>query len=408
MKHIFILLLSLFLTYSISAQTSKVMHLFAEYDTLWVGTFGGLVKYNINTDKSFCYTTANSGLPSNQIHSFAKDSKGNLWVGCYTGGVGYFKNGICKTKFEGSDTAFYTRQYCQAMFVAKNDTVYFGSVHKLVRIYNNHLVIKSIGAPTSSDFQSVNHIVYAPDGNLLMATDMGLYKYANGTMTRVQNMTMQCNVLKYDKSGNLWIGTQRNGLYKYKNDTLIHYDTLNSICPQRITGIVIDKNDNIWIPISTLEKSGLINFKEAGNSEFYKSSDIENFSPYCIEYGDSCIWAGSLSKGLYRFSLSNYTYYKVDLAKADLNEVQIANSANSIDIYPVPVKDNLNIEIPICSSYKIEIIDSSAKLVFLLSSEQNIQTSLLQNISIPNLTQGMYILKLITDDRIYLKKMIKL
>lgn len=407
MKPILVLLLSLFVTSFIFAQTSKVFCLYPDNDTLWVGTFGGLIKYNIKTDSSFCYTTTNSGLPSDKIQTFTKDSKDNLWVGCYTGGVGYFKNGTCNKMFPETNTAIFTGNYCSGMYVGKNDTLYFGSNHSLKRIYNNQLESKTIGAPTSSDYQTVRKILEAPDGSLIMATDFGLHKYVNGKMSLIPNMNMKCNTLIYDKLGNLWIGTQYNGLYKLANDTLINFNPSNSEIPLRIMGIVIDKNENIWIPLSSPEKSGLINFKETGNSKFYNNLEIGNDLQMTIENGDSCIWIGTYTKGVYRFSLNNETFYKVELTSGDLSNVPTISSANELKIFPVPVQDILNVQIPTCSSYKIDIYNLTGKSIYSLNWKQSSQTKEIQTINTSFLTKGIYLLQLKTDKGTYSKKLTK-
>jgi hypothetical protein len=407
MKSILVLFLSFFVTPFTFAQTSKVFCLYPDNDTLWVGTFGGLVKYNIKTDSSFCYTMANSGLPSDKIQSFAKDSKDNLWVGCYNSGVGYFKNGTCNTVFPGTNTSIFTGQYCAGMYVDKNDTVYFGSNHSLKRIYNNQLESMTIGSPWLSDYQTVRKIVEAPDGSHIMATDFGLQKYENGKLSLMKNMTMKCNVLKYDKSGNLWIGTEYNGLYKLTNDSLINYNNSNSDSPLKIMGIVIDKNDNIWLPLSSSEKTGLINFKETGNSKFYNNIESGNSLQLTIENGDSCIWIGTISKGLYRFSLSTETFYKVELTSGDLSVVPTISSANELKIFPVPVQDILDVQIPTCSSYKIDIYDLTGKTIYLSNWKQSYQTKELQAINTSFLTKGIYLLQLKTDNGTYSKKLTK-
>lgn len=407
MKSILVLLLSLFVTPFINAQTNFVSSLYSDNDTLWVGTFGGLVKYNIKSDSSYCYTMANAGLPSNKIQSLAKGSKENLWVGCYTGGIGCFKNGTCNTMFPGTNTTIFTGQYCAGMYVDKNDTVYFGSNHALNRIYNNQLESKSIGNPLLSDFQSVNKIVQAPDGSLIMATDFGLQKYVNGIMTSIKNIPKLCNTLIYDKSGNLWIGTERNGLYKLAGDSLINYNPINSDSPLSIKGIVIDKNDNIWLPFLNSGISGLINFKETGNSKIYYNFEIVNNFQTAIENGDSCIWIGTSIQGLYRFSFSTEKFYKIELINGNINEVPSISTADDFKIFPIPVQDILNVQIPTCSSYKIDIYDLIGKSNYLLPWKQSKQTNELLKINTSFLTKGIYLLQIKTENGTYLKKLTK-
>ena len=54
-------------------------------DILWLGTSGGLVKFNkTNGEKTF-FNTANSGIKFTQIHSLALDKNGILWISHFSG-----------------------------------------------------------------------------------------------------------------------------------------------------------------------------------------------------------------------------------------------------------------------------------------------------------------------------------
>jgi hypothetical protein len=172
-------------------------------------------------------------------------------------------------------------------------------------------------------------------------------------------------------------------------------------------GIVIDKNDNIWLPLSSSEKTGLINFKETGNSKFYNNTESGYSLQLTIVNGDSCIWIGTISKGLYRFSLSTETFYKVELTSGDLNDVYSISTTDELKIYPVPVQDILNVQIPACSSYKIDMYDLTGKSIYLSNWKHSSQTNELQTINTSFLTKGIYLLQLKTDNGTYSKKFTK-
>lgn len=60
-------------------------------EDLWVGTFGGLGKFNLeNEEYEFMITKeqANSGLKNGTIVTIFEDSKNNIWVGTFGGGLG--------------------------------------------------------------------------------------------------------------------------------------------------------------------------------------------------------------------------------------------------------------------------------------------------------------------------------
>lgn len=63
---------------------------------LWIGSFGGLTKFNpvANTWKTY---TKEDGLPALSVSVLTKDSKGGLWIGCYPDGT----NGGTAAPFSG-------------------------------------------------------------------------------------------------------------------------------------------------------------------------------------------------------------------------------------------------------------------------------------------------------------------
>jgi len=291
-------------------NTNMVTSLYNDGDTLWVGTMGGLVKYNKKTGDSFCYTKANAGLPSNCILGLTKDSKQNLWIACRFNGVGCFKNGTCST-FNRINTDMTYDEWCQGIYVDKNDTVFFGPLFSFNRIYNNQLKSMQVGNLIMSIPQYVKDIVLSPDGSLVLSTSYGLYNYRQGTYTLMHNQTAECNVARFDKMGNLWVGTTKNGLYKYTNDTVLNYNSINSVCPDRITYCMIAKNNEIWIS----DKTGIINFKESGTSAVY-NINLKNDQISALSENDTCIWVGTMQHGLYRFR--NGIYNKVRIYNTGL------------------------------------------------------------------------------------------
>lgn len=303
-------------------NTNMITSLYNDSDTLWVGTFGGLIKYNKKTGESFSYNKANANLPTNCILGMSKDSKNNLWIAGRFNGIGCFKSETCKV-YNRLNTDMLLDEYCEGIYIDKNDTVFVGSLMGCNRINDNKLKHNKLGNPIMSVPQYVKDIVSAPDGSLVLATSYGLCKYQQGVYSLLYNQTADCNVVRFDNSGNLWVGTAEKGLYKYcNNNSVLNYNASNSDCPPGVVALQIDKNDNIWIS----GKGGLINFKETGNSVIYKIN-IGNDGPYRIVNEDTCIWVGTLQHGLYRFS--NGQFNKVEIANQGLKSSGQLETMNS-------------------------------------------------------------------------------
>lgn len=292
-------------------NTNMVTCLYNDGDTLWIGTFGGLVKYNKKTGDSFCYNRANAGLPTNCILGLSKDNMNNLWIAGRFNGIGCFRNGTCKT-FNRKNTDLPWDEYCQGIYIDNNDSVFVGSLYGFNRVFDNQLKFMQTGNIFASIPQYVKNITAAPDGSLILATSYGLYNYKKGACTLMYNLTTDCNVAIFDNSGNLWVGTTKNGLYKYcSNNAVLNFNAANSVCPDKISDCFIDKQNNIWI-------SGglkLINFKESGTSEIY-NINLVNDQISALSNEDTCIWIGTMRHGLYKFK--NDIFDKVSIFNTDL------------------------------------------------------------------------------------------
>ncbi|MEG1583540.1 MAG: two-component regulator propeller domain-containing protein, partial [Anaerovorax sp.] len=104
---------------------------------LWIGSFGGLTKFNPATNTWKTYTKAD-GLPALSVNVLTKDSKGGLWIGCYpeytdittgpfSGGYAYMDPKGVLTKFdadtkgEGLNSGYLADYWVTSIAVGKND-----------------------------------------------------------------------------------------------------------------------------------------------------------------------------------------------------------------------------------------------------------------------------------------------
>ncbi|MEG2199426.1 MAG: S-layer homology domain-containing protein, partial [Anaerovorax sp.] len=104
---------------------------------LWIGSFGGLTKFNPDTNTWNTYTKAD-GLPALSVNVLTKDSKGGLWIGCYpehtdittgpfSGGYAYMDPKGVLTKFdadtkgEGLNSGYLADYWVTSIAVGKND-----------------------------------------------------------------------------------------------------------------------------------------------------------------------------------------------------------------------------------------------------------------------------------------------
>ena len=148
-------------------------------------------------------------------------------------------------------------------------------------------------APNNPNYHSVriNGTAFDNRGNLWVANawiDKKLKKMApNGTWSEFDLSTLQTNEafglteVAIDRTGSIWIGTRRNGVYVY-NETgdrkraLVTEATKGSLPDPNTRSIVIDRNNRIWIGT----KKGLVVYSNAGG---IFDADIYDAAPIIID-----------------------------------------------------------------------------------------------------------------------------
>lgn len=118
-----------------------------------------------------------------------------------------------------------------------------------------------------------------------------------------------------DSKGNLWFGTNTDGLAKYDGKKLAYLTIKQGLSGSQVTGIIEDKNGNLWF--STNEGITRFNpFKTENNiTRFSKEDGLNHISTWSI-FQDSkgTIWAGTFS-GLCRFNGTKFEDYPLPNAE---------------------------------------------------------------------------------------------
>lgn len=233
-----------------------------ELNNVWAGTWEkGLRRYNgVSWDT---FTTANSGIPSNNILCISNDAKGNKWIGT-DNGIGKF-DGVSWTVYNQNSSGLPGR-YISSIVIDNNDVKWIGTENGLAKFDGTSWTVYN----TSNSGLPENIILsLAIDslGNKWIGTwQYGLVKY-NGfdwTIYNTSNSGLLSNrirVLKVDNNGNIWVGTESAGLVKYDGTNWQVFNVFNSgISGNFITSIEIDKLNHKLIGTN----SGLSIYRESG------------------------------------------------------------------------------------------------------------------------------------------------
>lgn len=285
-------------------------------DIFWLGTMGGLIKYNVVTNVAQIFTTENSLISDNSIIRIFEDSSNRLWIGTMYGGLNLFNKkdsfiAFRKEKGEydsiGSDNVFY-------LYEDKNHTIWAGlHVAGLARI---DMADTSVTVYYSKQFGgnlSHYHVLGIIEtekfpGKLVLAEWTGGIDIFDPLTGEIRNISKNAgfesnDILSVfeDNSGILWFGTEVGGL-QYILPTASEFvsHSLNfGKRPPKVMDIIKYKNE-AWIATT----NGLFIY-QVDNRNLYRFDDIypdvqlsdENFQ-FLRETENGTILIGTFFNGI--------------------------------------------------------------------------------------------------------------
>ncbi len=368
-------------------------------NNVWLGTDAGVAKFDGATWTVF--TTAD-GLPSDIITCIVVDKSTNtIWIGTDGDGVGKY-NGSSWTTYKVADGLCDNGIHYIAC--ETDGTTWFGSWGAGISKLHNSTWTTYTDVQGFPSFQGAMASVYyiAVDGanNKWFGTDLGLVKYNNTLFDTITPVTMPNMLNRYimavavDSDDNKWLGVQYKGIARLNSSDawVANYDTTKGICNNGITDIKISSGGKLWLGEYTkygaLIKGGITKFDAvSGTGVSYSSDGLFEDQVFAVDLGKSgnVVWAAT-GEGLLKY---------VDQTGIGENSTEMA-----LDIYPNPANQYLNITGELNSAVT-EISDMTGQVCFSGS------TAIPAKIDIRNFSNGIYILKMVSNDKVYVKKFIK-
>lgn len=226
---------------------------------LWFGTNGGASCFNehLKNDNKvgFMNFTTDQGLSANRIKSIMEDTKGNLWFGTDGGGVSCY-NGNLLESIENGEPYF-----------SQNQTDFIKENGKLVKTFKNFTEKEGL---------------------------------CSNKITCIQE----------DKTGNIWLGTEANGLccYQYpengKEAVFINYTEREGLADNRITCILKDNIHNLLF--GTM--GGVCMYYGSHFKNFTEKEGLANSNVFCMaEDNTGKLWFGTYGNGVCCYDEKNFT-----------------------------------------------------------------------------------------------------
>ena len=276
---------------------------------VWIGTYGGLIRFDKFSETMTYYNKANGGLPENRVLSIAIDSSKNVWVGTQNSGI---------ARFDGNNTVVYNMQnsglpldyWNSKIEVDPNGNIWIGSFSFLSSFngveWENYEL-----APNIVSSHSINDILFDYENATWIGDSRGLHKLvSNHVYFQVEGINTNISALQNDTSDNsLWVGSEYEGLFHYSGLKWNQIDTSNSILTSNcIFEIQIDSKENKWFGTD----NGLLEYDGTNWQLFNKNnSDLPYDIIRCFSIDQNDVfWIGAPSS-LIRFDGENVKSYKL-------------------------------------------------------------------------------------------------
>ena len=276
---------------------------------LWIGTIGGLTKYNGN---SFTSYTQKNGLAEDWITVSYKDKNGNIWFGHWAGGVSIYIP--ARTRPVSGES--------------QGDISYIYEEEKLLDLqYEKH-----------SNYKLITAIIEDMEGNIWFGTwGAGIIKYdPTSFATKVIAQGLSSNnisALCVDNDGKLWIGTDKGiTIYDPQQENTLHIlNTENGLISDNIKCMTSALKNEVWVGT---EDDGIIRLYisesfsydnlETNNGDLVQNIRIKdgltsNNIKTIYQDHELNIWIGTKDHGVNQFVPTNFSENYRLLAPGSIN-----------------------------------------------------------------------------------------
>ena len=230
----------------------NVKQILADGDTMWVGTSGGVVRYNIKTDEYKLYDTR-SGLLANGIFHLSK-LDGQLVVGTYGGGMAILDEATQKWKIynipEGLGDAF-----IYDVLKADNGDIWIATWSGANRIRGGKLddrsawdlfTVENTNGGLPNDW--VYGLAMGKNGEVWMATEGGLARFKDGQWDNWNHQKGQGAAYELVKDQIQFVNDPaRYSRHHTKQKSEMGLEEVNiAYNPNYIVALLVDDDGSVW------------------------------------------------------------------------------------------------------------------------------------------------------------------
>lgn len=160
--------------------------------------------------------------------------------------------------------------------------------------------------PWGSEDNAALRIYEDPQGNVWIPTPKALL-LATSAGLEVALSNIQVRYVYRDRDGNLWVGTNGDGLFRFKNRAVQMFTTADGM-PSNVPMTVLTTHDGaLWAGFNC---GGLVRFDGHGFRTYDEKDGLSNSCVFTLaEDANHDLWVGTYGGGLFRFRNGSFTQY---------------------------------------------------------------------------------------------------
>ena len=303
-------------------------------DFIWIGTEDGLNRYDGYEFRTFKNELNNpQSLQNNQVNVIFEDSSHNLLIGTADGFSIFDRR---SETFTNLNTSFNQKELLTSDFITSiikdNQARIWVGTYDGLKLYNPSSK-KFIRYSEINENSSINKVqtlykdrsnnIWVSIGNDLKYFDPDKKKFIplpNVLKNNKQLLKSMIRVIREDKQGNIWFGTEQAGLFFYnlEANTCKNYFhnslTQNSLPVNVVRDIFFDNDNKVWVGtrkgLSILDPE-----KETFTTYNYEKANPESLTHMSVlsmmKDNAGSIWVGTYAGGINIHSIFNSNFYKI-------------------------------------------------------------------------------------------------
>ena len=279
---------------------------------LWVGFADGKIA-RLSSDQQLIDWEPTEGLPRAKITGIAQDAHGQIWFGTYGEGAYYFNE---LHLFNLNDNDGLPNNDVYTITSDRQGSIWIGTDGgaSICSIVNGKKKIKTLTQKDGLTDNIIKVIIKGRNEKMFLGFQEGgiaICEISNNSLPKITNIKIEAGEvtsIAEDFSGDLWVGTNDNGLWQFKSDfqdadVSKHWEHYEGFENTKIYSLLSDFQGNIWISTSqfgVLSKQGLFEHWQVPIKNIQVIDHYKRF------------WIGTAT-GLYEYLHSTKKFIKTEL-----------------------------------------------------------------------------------------------